>query len=118
MLRENLNNMSQSIAGYLTNVLSGNTQASYNDMVANGMDVPMIRKEGFSDTLNMNNQFNSVNKASALGSFIALIIWLAIILWFGEYLFNHVLVKVIPAIKPITSVWQLLGLSLLFNMLF
>ena len=117
MLRENLNNLSQSIAGYLTDAVSGNTQASYKDMVANGMDVPMIKKEGFEDVMMM-RQTRRGNGAMALGSFIALVLWLVIILFVGEYLFNHVLVKIIPAIKPITSIWQLLGLSILFNILF
>jgi hypothetical protein len=108
MLRENLNNMSQSIAGYLTNAITGNTQASYNDMAANGMDVPMIKKEGFENG----------NDNKLLKIIIAMLIQLVIFLLIGKYVFNNVLVKVVPAIKPITSVWQLLGLSILFNMLF
>jgi len=59
----------------------------------------------------------SVNKPEILGLFIGFIIWLLIVLFFGKYLWNNLLIKLIPGIKPITSVWQILGLTILISIL-
>ena len=59
---------------------------------------------------------NPMNK-DMIGFFIGFIIWLMILLFFGEYLWNNVLVKVVPMIKPVKSIWQILGLSILFSIL-
>jgi hypothetical protein len=51
----------------------------------------------------------------SLGTYILFIV---LTLLFGEYLWNHVLVKLVTVVKPIKSVWQLLGLMILFSLLF
>ncbi len=48
---------------------------------------------------------------------IMLVLWLLLLLLVGKYIFNTVLVKVIPAIKPIGTVWELFLLTILFNIL-
>lgn len=51
----------------------------------------------------------------AIGSFIIITILLCL---FGKYLWNSVLVVLIPAIKPATSVFQILGMFLLTGLMF
>ena len=53
-----------------------------------------------------------------LGGLFASIISLLFLLLVGEYLWNNVLVKVVTFAKPITSIWQILGLYVLFSLLF
>ena len=51
------------------------------------------------------------------GALLASIISLLILLLIGEYLWNNVLVKVVTVVKPVTSIWQILGLYLLFSLI-
>lgn len=50
--------------------------------------------------------------------FITLFIVLLILSLFGMLLWNKVLVKLVPAVKPASSVFQILGLYLLMQFLF
>lgn len=59
----------------------------------------------------------SVSRPEMLGLFIGSIMWFTIVLFFGKYLWNNVLIKLIPGIKPVTSVWEILGLSVLVGIL-
>lgn len=59
----------------------------------------------------------SLTKPEVLGVFIGFILWLFILLFFGQYLWNNVLIKLIPGIKPVTSVWQIVGIVLLISIL-
>lgn len=52
-----------------------------------------------------------------VGYFVGMIIWLLLLLFFGKYLWNSVLTRLIPGIKPVTTIWQVLGLSVLFMIL-
>ena len=56
--------------------------------------------------------------ASLVGSLIVTIVSLFILLFVGEYLWNNVLVKVTTGIKPVTSVWQILGIVVLAKLIF
>ena len=49
---------------------------------------------------------------------IMLVLWLLLLLLVGKYVFNTVLVKVLPVVKPVSSVWELFLLTVLFNILF
>lgn len=53
-----------------------------------------------------------------LGSFIAMLIIIIIILFIGKILWNDVLTTLVPTIKPAKSIWQILGLYILFSLLF
>tara|TARA_E500000178_G_C16952593_1_gene722013 strand:- start:766 stop:993 length:228 start_codon:yes stop_codon:yes gene_type:complete len=52
-----------------------------------------------------------------IGSLVIYVIFLLLILLFGEYLWNHVLVKSLTIVKPINSVWQLVGIMILVRMI-
>jgi hypothetical protein len=53
----------------------------------------------------------------ALVSFLTLAIVFGLILLAGKWLWNTVLVALIPAIKPAKSVWQILGLAVLIGLM-
>ena len=59
------------------------------------------------------------NKPSgdALGALLGSLVALVILLFLGEYLWNHVLAKVVSVVKPVNSIWQILGLKILFGLL-
>lgn len=54
---------------------------------------------------------------ATLVSFITLLILFALILFVGKYLWNEVLVSLVPGVKPAKSVFQILGLSILLALL-
>ena len=70
-----------------------------------------------SDKSNFTDVANEA-KSAVLATLLSSVVMLVLMLLFGEYLFNNVLVKVVPAIKPVTSIWQLLGLMIVLKMLF
>ena len=52
--------------------------------------------------------------------FVALllsVVVLLILLYLGQYLWNNVLVKVCTIVKPVNSMWQILGLYVLLQIL-
>ncbi len=53
----------------------------------------------------------------ALVSLLTLFVMLALLLFVGKYLWNEVLVALVPAVKPAKSVWQILGLSVLLMLI-
>jgi hypothetical protein len=70
---------------------------------------------------NGNEKFTDVvyrnSVTDVIVAIIMLVLWLLLLLLVGKYIFNNVLVKVIPAIKPIGTVWELFLLTILFNIL-
>jgi len=56
--------------------------------------------------------------AELVGGLVVSFISLLILLLVGEYLWNKVLVKVVTIVKPVNSVWQILGLVILFKLMF
>jgi hypothetical protein len=54
---------------------------------------------------------------TALVSFLTVIIVLAILLFVGKYLWNEVLVSLVPGVKPAKSVFQILGLAILIMLM-
>jgi hypothetical protein len=54
---------------------------------------------------------------TALVSLITFLIIFAAILVLGKWLWNSVLVALVPAVKPAKSVWQILGLAILLSLM-
>lgn len=52
-----------------------------------------------------------------ISAFISGILYLIIILFFGEFLWNKVLCRVITIVKPVRSIWELLGIMVLFGII-
>ena len=46
------------------------------------------------------------------------VLFLLVLLFLGQYLWNNVLVKVVSGIRPVKSLWEILGLYVLFQILF
>ena len=53
---------------------------------------------------------------SVLASILTIVVMIALILLAGKYLWNTVLVALVPAVKPAKSVWQILGLAILVSL--
>jgi len=60
----------------------------------------------------------SMGGSEALASFVVLIIYIIIILMIGKFLWNVVACKLVSIVKPADSIWQILGLAILFNLLY
>ena len=57
--------------------------------------------------------------ATALRAFIlSIFLYLAIVSSVGMYLWNNILVKLVSGIKPAKSIWEILGLVILTQLLF
>ncbi len=63
-------------------------------------------------------QFTNVNKTTAfIISLVILIVWILIVLFVGKWLWNEVLCEVVSFAKPVKSVFQILGLFLLLEII-
>tara|TARA_Y100000389_G_scaffold204357_2_gene256430 strand:+ start:29 stop:244 length:216 start_codon:yes stop_codon:yes gene_type:complete len=60
--------------------------------------------------------FGKRPSSEVLGGALMSLITLAILLVLGEYLWNNVLAKVVTVVKPVTSIWQILGLWVLCSL--
>ncbi len=49
---------------------------------------------------------------------ITLLIVYSLVLLLGKYLWNNVLVKLIPAVQPAKDIWQILGFVVLMSLIF
>jgi len=81
--------------------------------LANGINAAISSTE----TFNGNGRVEANPARIALVSFLTVFLIFLLILFFGQYLWNNVLVVLVPAIKPAKSVWQILGLAVLISLL-
>ena len=75
-------------------------------------------REHYTNSLGGGNRLQNVSNGELLVSLITLVIVYLLILLLGKYLWNHVFVKIFTIAKPITSIWQLFALVVLFSLLF
>jgi uncharacterized membrane protein YidH (DUF202 family) len=61
--------------------------------------------------------FNNTNDNKHFKMLFVLILWLVVTLTVGMWLWNNVLAKVCTIVKPMTSIWQFLGLALIVDLL-
>lgn len=64
------------------------------------------------------NGVSSWNGSEALAAFIVLIIIILFILIIGKFLWNVVLCRLLTIAKPADSIWQILGLAILLNLIY
>ena len=87
---------------------------SINKVLTNVFSNKEEKKEGFSGHIII-----QPSGTSALIAFILTVfLYLAIVSAIGMYLWNNVLTKLVPGVKPAKSIWQILGLVLLTQLLF
>lgn len=87
-------------------MLKETLQTAINSALTNGNT-----KEGM-------NGVSSWNGSEALAAFIVLIIIILFILIIGKFLWNVVLCRLLTIAKPADSIWQILGLSILLNLIY
>lgn len=51
-------------------------------------------------------------------TFIVLILYIFLILLIGRFLWNAVLCRLVTIVKPVESIWQVLGLVILLNLIY
>jgi hypothetical protein len=64
------------------------------------------------------NGISAWNGSEALATFIVMIIIILFILIIGKFLWNVVLCKLLTIAKPADSIWQILGLAILLNLIY
>jgi len=75
-------------------------------------NTPFMRTETFESP----NGVSPAPARIALVSFITMLILFAVLLFVGKYLWNRVAVELFTCVKPVKSVWQLLGLAILISL--
>lgn len=66
--------------------------------------------ESFTDVMQKNELSTS--------AIVLLVVYLVLLVMFGKYLWNNVACPHISVLKPLSSVWQLLGISVLIQLFF
>lgn len=61
--------------------------------------------------------FDQLENQKQLNNLIVIAVWLVLFLMIGKWLWNNVAVKVTTFLKPLTSIWQLLALAVLVDMI-
>ena len=87
---------------------------SINKVLTNVFSNKEEKEEGFSGRIIV-----QPSGSSALIAFILTVfLYLAIVSAIGMFLWNNVLTKLVSGVKPAKSIWQILGLVLLTQLLF
>jgi hypothetical protein len=73
-------------------------------------------REGFENVLNRGREGFGGEK-NYLALLLAVLLWLALLLIAAQFLWNKVLVSLFTFVKPVTNVFQLLGLVILMEIL-
>ena len=68
------------------------------------------------DSEGFNN--NNSSTGSLVTSFVLLVLWLVILALVGKFLWNNAAVPLVPVLRRATSIWQILGLWVLTQLLF
>lgn len=66
---------------------------------------------------NNEDNLDNVKELSTIILFVSSFL-LILFLFFGKYLWNNILVKIIPSIKPVDTILQFIGLWILLQILF
>lgn len=77
-----------------------------------------IAAEKFTNCRQKNSEhFMNEDDQTYLRVLIILSIWLCAVLFVGMWLWNNIAVKLVSFVKPMTSIWQLLGLAILIDLI-
>jgi hypothetical protein len=83
--------------------------------IANGLNAVISRTETFQG---FGDADTAMSSRAAFVAFMTMIVLFALILIVGKWLWNTVLVALVPAVKPAKSVWQILGLAVLIALMY
>ena len=67
-------------------------------------------KQGFADV-------STMSSAAIVLTVVLIVLYIALVLLIGKWLFNSVLCQLFPGVAQATSIWQMLGLMILFHLL-
>lgn len=74
-------------------------------------------QEHFNDLENVSNMPKKILQASDIAALVVALLWIVLILAIGKWLWNELGVKYIKILAPVSSVWDILGLSILAKLL-
>ncbi len=74
-------------------------------------------KSSIETFLSKRENFSTSDKLKAVAAIITLILWIIILLVLSKYLWNEVLCKIVSFTKPVSSVFQIIGLVVLLEIL-
>jgi hypothetical protein len=57
--------------------------------------------------------FSMGDKAKMIAALVAIIVWIVVLLLLSKWLWNEVLCKIVTFAKPVSSVFQIIGLVVL-----
>ena len=77
-----------------------------------------ILEKFYSKVMPIREDFNNNKAVSYLPFILAVITTQILLLLLGKFLWNNYLVRTVTIIKPIESIFEILALSLLFNLIF
>ena len=97
----------------MTNFLADPSRNMLGGVVANSLNAVFSQTETFDG----NGRSDVSPGRIALVSFLTVALIFGALLFFGKYLWNNVLVTLVPAVRPAKSVWQILGLALLISLM-
>ena len=86
-------------------------------LIANSVNTVVNTPYSRTETFENSHGIDAAPGRFLLVSFLTVFIILLLILFFGKFLWNNVLVDLVPSIKPAKSVWQILGLAILLALL-
>jgi hypothetical protein len=73
-------------------------------------------KQGFANTLSVSDVSN-MSTTTIILTILFMILYIILVLLLGKWLFNSVLCVLFPCVAKATSIWQMLGLMILFHLL-
>ncbi len=82
----------------------------------------MVVKETFHNMIASSMQYDpSINQSKKtfefIVSLIVLFVWICLLLFLGKFLWNDVLCSMVTICKKADSIWQILGVSILFSLI-
>ena len=67
--------------------------------------------------LSKRENFSTSDKLKAVSVLVTLILWIIVLLLLSKYLWNEVLCKLVSFTKPVSSVYQIIGLVILLQII-
>ena len=67
---------------------------------------------------NTSENFDNYNDHKMIVTLLTFFVFTMLIFLLGKYLWNNILVKLVPVIKKTDTVWDIYGLYILFSLLF
>ena len=87
------------------------------DLVKAIISLNRTNRENFDDIQSISGLPKKTMEAVDIATLISAIVWLILILFIGKWLWNEVGVQYVKILAPVSSVWEILGLSILAKLI-